>query len=74
LNPDAPPSSRSWLGCIYYTVNDSPNLGSLPPNVFVAVNDMAFVNTLSGQLDFRCLDDKVGRKSVYGVTLLMMIV
>jgi hypothetical protein len=71
---DASPSSQSWLGCIYYTVDDSPNPGSLPPNVFVVVNDMAFVNTLSRQLDFGCFDDKVRRKSVYGITLLMMIV
>jgi hypothetical protein len=74
LNTDASPSSQSWLGCIYYTVDDSPNPGSLPPNVFVAVNDVAFVKTLSRQLDFGCFDDKVRRKSVYGITLLMMIV
>jgi PHS family inorganic phosphate transporter-like MFS transporter len=62
------------LGRIYYTVDGSPNPGSLPPNVSAAVNGVAFVGTLSGQLFFGCLGDKVGRKSVYGVTLLLMII
>jgi len=40
----------------------------------VAVNGVAFVGTLSGQLFFGWLGDRVGRKSVYGMTLLTMIV
>ncbi|CAL4928911.1 unnamed protein product [Urochloa decumbens] len=62
------------LGRIYYTVDGSPNPGSLPPNVSAAVNGVAFVGTLSGQLFFGWLGDRAGRKSVYGITLLLMII
>ncbi|KAL6907406.1 hypothetical protein ACP4OV_002445 [Aristida adscensionis] len=62
------------IGRIYYTVDGSPKPGSLPPNVSAAVNGVAFVGTLSGQLFFGWLGDKVGRKRVYGMTLLLMIV
>ncbi|CAA6662624.1 unnamed protein product [Spirodela intermedia] len=43
--------------------------GSLPPNVAAAVNGVAFCGTLSGQLFFGWLGDKMGRKRVYGITL-----
>ncbi|XP_062209095.1 probable inorganic phosphate transporter 1-7 isoform X2 [Phragmites australis] len=62
------------IGRVYYTVDGSPKPGSLPPDVSAAVNGVAFVGTLSGQLFFGWLGDKVGRKSVYGMTLLMMII
>ncbi|OEL27207.1 putative inorganic phosphate transporter 1-7 [Dichanthelium oligosanthes] len=62
------------IGRVYYTVDGSSTPGSLPPNVSAAVNGVAFVGTLSGQLFFGWLGDKVGRKSVYGMTLLMMII
>ncbi|KAL6648840.1 hypothetical protein ACP70R_013064 [Stipagrostis hirtigluma subsp. patula] len=61
------------IGRIYYTVDGSPKPGSLPPNVSAAVNGVAFVGTLSGQLFFGWLGDKLGRKTVYGITLLLMI-
>nr|CAD1835178.1 unnamed protein product [Ananas comosus var. bracteatus] len=47
--------------------------GQSPPRVSSAVNGVAFVGTLSGQLFFGWLGDKLGRKSVYGMTLLLMI-
>ncbi|OMO95457.1 Phosphate permease [Corchorus olitorius] len=62
------------LGRIYYTVEGAPKPGSLPPNVAAAVNGVAFVGTLSGQLFFGWLGDKMGRKRVYGITLLLMVV
>jgi PHS family inorganic phosphate transporter-like MFS transporter len=62
------------IGRVYYTVPGSPHPGSLPPTVAAAVNGVAFVGTLSGQLFFGWLGDKVGRKSVYGMTLLLMII
>ena len=62
------------IGRVYYTVDGSPNPGTLPPHVSAAVNGVAFVGTLSGQLFFGWLGDKVGRKSVYGITLLLMII
>ncbi|KAL2921349.1 putative inorganic phosphate transporter 1-4 [Bienertia sinuspersici] len=62
------------LGRIYYTVPDAAKPGTLPPNVSAAVNGVAFCGTLSGQLFFGWLGDKLGRKKVYGMTLMMMVI
>ncbi|XVE81833.1 hypothetical protein DITRI_Ditri15bG0097700 [Diplodiscus trichospermus] len=62
------------LGRIYYRVEGAPKPGTLPPNVAAAVNGVAFVGTLTGQLFFGWLGDKLGRKKVYGITLLLMVV
>ncbi|KAK6164508.1 hypothetical protein DH2020_001372 [Rehmannia glutinosa] len=62
------------LGRIYYHVDGSPKPGSLPPNVSAAVNGVALIGTLAGQLFFGWLGDKMGRKKVYGVTLMLMCV
>ncbi|KAM5564181.1 putative inorganic phosphate transporter 1-2 [Rosa sericea] len=61
------------LGRIYYTVPGSPKPGSLPPNVAAAVNGVALCGTLAGQLFFGWLGDKLGRKCVYGITLMLMV-
>lgn len=61
------------LGRIYYHVDGAPKPGTLPPNVAAAVNGVAFCGTLSGQLFFGWLGDKMGRKRVYGMTLMMMV-
>ncbi|XP_016186479.1 inorganic phosphate transporter 1-4 [Arachis ipaensis] len=61
------------LGRIYYHVDGAPKPGNLPPNVSAAVNGVAFIGTLSGQLFFGWLGDKLGRKKVYGMTLLLMV-
>lgn len=61
------------LGRIYYHVDGAKNPGSLPPNVSGAVNSVAFCGTLAGQLFFGWLGDKMGRKRVYGITLMLMI-
>ncbi|KAI3847872.1 hypothetical protein MKX03_009229 [Papaver bracteatum] len=61
------------LGRIYYTVPGSAKPGSLPPNVAAAVNGVALVGTLAGQLFFGWLGDRMGRKRVYGLTLLIMV-
>uniref|UniRef100_M1ANH0 Inorganic phosphate transporter n=1 Tax=Solanum tuberosum TaxID=4113 RepID=M1ANH0_SOLTU len=60
------------LGRIYYHVDGSSKPGSLPPNVSAAVNGVAFCGTLAGQLFFGWLGDKMGRKKVYGMTLMLM--
>lgn len=60
------------LGRIYYHVEGSSKPGSLPPNVSAAVNGVAFCGTLAGQLFFGWLGDKMGRKRVYGMTLMLM--
>ncbi|XP_042503029.1 inorganic phosphate transporter 1-4-like isoform X2 [Macadamia integrifolia] len=62
------------LGRIYYYKPGSPTPGSLPPNVSCAVSGVALCGTLAGQLFFGWLGDKMGRKRVYGVTLLLMVV
>ncbi|KAI3682653.1 hypothetical protein L1987_82773 [Smallanthus sonchifolius] len=62
------------LGRIYYHQPGSVMPGSLPPNVSAAVNGVALVGTLSGQLFFGWLGDKLGRKKVYGITLMLMCI
>ncbi|XP_011025992.1 PREDICTED: inorganic phosphate transporter 1-4-like [Populus euphratica] len=62
------------LGRIYYHVDGAEKPGSLPPNVSAAVNGVAFCGTLSGQLFFGWLGDKMGRKKVYGMTLMLMVI
>ncbi|MBA0857094.1 hypothetical protein Goshw_007370 [Gossypium schwendimanii] len=62
------------LGRIYYHVDGAPKPGTLPPNVAAAVNGVALVGTLVGQLFFGWLGDKMGRKKVYGLTLILMVV
>ncbi|KAF5181304.1 Inorganic phosphate transporter 1-1 [Thalictrum thalictroides] len=61
------------LGRIYYHVEGSSKPGSLPPNVSAAVNGVALCGTLVGQLFFGWLGDKMGRKKVYGITLMIMV-
>ncbi|KAK8954635.1 putative inorganic phosphate transporter 1-8 [Platanthera zijinensis] len=55
------------LGRIYYHVDGSPAPGSLPPHVSAAVNGVAFCGTLTGQLFFGWLGDKLGRKKGFGI-------
>ncbi|THU66519.1 hypothetical protein C4D60_Mb05t15000 [Musa balbisiana] len=62
------------LGRIYYYDPNSKSPGTLPPNVSAAVNGVAFCGTLSGQLFFGWLGDKLGRKTVYGFTLVLMVI
>ncbi|XP_010507622.1 PREDICTED: inorganic phosphate transporter 1-4-like [Camelina sativa] len=61
------------LGRIYYHVEGAQKPGTLPPNVAAAVNGVAFCGTLAGQLFFGWLGDKLGRKKVYGMTLMVMV-
>ncbi|RLM64884.1 hypothetical protein C2845_PM16G02880 [Panicum miliaceum] len=62
------------LGRIYYFDPSSRTPGSLPPNVSASVNGVAFCGTLAGQLFFGWLGDKMGRKKVYGMTLMFMVI
>ncbi|KAB1202224.1 Inorganic phosphate transporter 1-1 [Morella rubra] len=48
--------------------------GKLPLNVAYFVYGVALCGTFAGQLFFGCLGDKLGRKKVYGVTLILMVV
>lgn len=60
------------LGRVYYHVPGSEKPGTLPPTVSSVLNGVALVGTLAGQLFFGWLGDKMGRKRVYGVTLMLM--
>jgi PHS family inorganic phosphate transporter-like MFS transporter len=62
------------LGRIYYYNPLTGKPGSLPANVNAAVNGVALCGTLAGQLFFGWLGDKLGRKKVYGMTLMMMVI
>ncbi|KAG8370408.1 hypothetical protein BUALT_Bualt14G0113800 [Buddleja alternifolia] len=62
------------LGRIYYTKAGAEKPGVLPPSVSSSVTGVALVGTLAGQLFFGWLGDKMGRKKVYGMTLLIMVV
>ncbi|GMI64314.1 phosphate transporter 1;5, PHOSPHATE TRANSPORTER 5 [Hibiscus trionum] len=62
------------LGRIYYHDEKLNKPGTLPPNIAAAVNGVAFCGTLAGQLFFGWLGDKLGRKRVYGLTLMLMVI
>ncbi|CAN4091849.1 unnamed protein product [Withania somnifera] len=62
------------LGRLYYTKPDLLKPGTLPPTVSSSVTGVALVGTLAGQLFFGWLGDKMGRKKVYGMTLVLMVV
>jgi PHS family inorganic phosphate transporter-like MFS transporter len=62
------------LGRLYYYNPATKKPGILPAGVNSALNGVALVGTLFGQLFFGWLGDKLGRKKVYGITLLIMIV
>ncbi|KAJ4846035.1 putative inorganic phosphate transporter 1-5 [Turnera subulata] len=68
------PVVTKLLGRIYYTHPGAAKPGTLPPNVAAAVNGVALCGTLAGQLFFGWLGDKLGRKNVYGLTLMLMVI
>lgn len=67
------------IGRLYYydptdhKVDEGPKPGALPPNISNAITGVALVGTLAGQLFFGWLGDKLGRKKVYGITLVTMV-
>ncbi|KAI9117839.1 hypothetical protein K1719_011254 [Acacia pycnantha] len=62
------------LGRIYYYQEGFTEPGSLPANVSAAITGVAFCGTLIGQLFFGWLGDRLGRKRVYGITLMLMVI
>ncbi|KAJ4705890.1 Phosphate transporter [Melia azedarach] len=63
------------LGRLYYYDPADPkgDPGKLNHQVNNIVIGVALVGTLSGQLVFGWLGDKLGRKKVYGITLILMV-
>ncbi|KAL9663311.1 hypothetical protein QQ045_028151 [Rhodiola kirilowii] len=61
------------LGRLYYYDPAKPGPGTLPDNVNNAITGVALFGTLAGQLFFGWLGDKLGRKTVYGITLVTMV-
>ncbi|KAL8239427.1 hypothetical protein R6Q59_015994 [Mikania micrantha] len=62
------------LGRLYFFDPLTGDPGKLPTHINNMVIGVALVGTLSGQLVFGYLGDKLGRKKVYGITLLLMMV
>ncbi|KAK4436242.1 Inorganic phosphate transporter 1-11 [Sesamum alatum] len=60
------------LGRLYYYKPWTGGPGKLPHNINNLVIGVALVGTLTGQLVFGYLGDKLGRKKVYGLTLILM--
>ncbi|KAH0664557.1 hypothetical protein KY284_029488 [Solanum tuberosum] len=62
------------LGRLYYYDPATHAPGKLPHSVNNWVTGVALVGTLTGQLVFGWLGDKLGRKKVYGLTLILMVI
>ncbi|KAA8539714.1 hypothetical protein F0562_026406 [Nyssa sinensis] len=61
------------IGRLYYYDPYKNTPGKLPRNVNNAITGVALCGTLAGQLFFGWLGDKLGRKKVYGITLVTMV-
>ncbi|CAK9146410.1 unnamed protein product [Ilex paraguariensis] len=61
------------LGRLYYYDPSTTKPGKLPHTINNLVVGVALFGTLTGQLVFGWLGDKLGRKKVYGVTLILMV-
>ncbi|KAJ8624603.1 hypothetical protein MRB53_033133 [Persea americana] len=61
------------IGRLYYYDPRTTKQGVLPDNVNNAIIGVALCGTLAGQLFFGWLGDKLGRKKVYGITLVTMV-
>ncbi|KAG6737718.1 hypothetical protein POTOM_059246 [Populus tomentosa] len=61
------------IGRLYYFDPAKGAPGKLPVNINNAITGVASCGTLAGQLFFGWLGDKLGRKKVYGITLVTMV-
>ncbi|KAF8412148.1 hypothetical protein HHK36_000104 [Tetracentron sinense] len=62
------------LGRLYFYEPSTGKPGKLPHGVNNIVVGVALIGTLMGQLVFGWLGDKLGRKKVYGITLILMVI
>ncbi|XVF81919.1 hypothetical protein PTKIN_Ptkin16aG0001200 [Pterospermum kingtungense] len=61
------------IGRLYYYDPTTGKPGAFPKDIKNAVTGVALFGTLAGQLFFGWLGDKLGRKKVYGITLVTMV-
>ncbi|KAJ8638710.1 hypothetical protein MRB53_012977 [Persea americana] len=61
------------IGQIYYADEDVSEPGTLPLTMTSAVVGVSLLGTVVGQLIFGWLGDRMGRKKVYAVSLLLMV-
>ncbi|KAM1020408.1 hypothetical protein ACFX13_042381 [Malus domestica] len=61
------------IGRLYYYDPSTNKPGVLPNHINNAITGVALFGTLAGQLFFGWLGDKLGRKKVYGITLVTMV-
>lgn len=65
---------QKLVGRLYYYDSGTHKPGRLPAHVASVVSGVALCGTLDGNLFFGWLGDKLGRKKVYGMSLMIMIV
>ncbi|XWS74472.1 hypothetical protein CRYUN_Cryun01aG0001000 [Craigia yunnanensis] len=61
------------IGRLYYYDPTTGKPGAFPKDIKNTVTGVALFGTLAGQLFFGWLGDKLGRKKVYGITLVTMV-
>ncbi|WVZ81269.1 hypothetical protein U9M48_028662 [Paspalum notatum var. saurae] len=61
------------IGRVYYDDATAPGPGVTPPAVVSAVVGVALLGAVAGNLLFGALGDRVGRRRVYGASLLLML-
>jgi len=59
--------ASSMIGHVYYG-------GAMPPNIDLGLKVSGSIGTLIGQLGFGWLADQLGRKKMYGIELMIIIV
>ncbi|KAM7268702.1 hypothetical protein ACFE04_010868 [Oxalis oulophora] len=62
------------IGRLYFYDPSTGKPGKLPHGTNNLITGVALIGTLCGQLVFGWLGDKLGRKKVYGITLLIMVI
>lgn len=60
------------LGLVYF--QNSENKGVMPANTATAIKVSVSVGAVIGQLVFGYLADRIGRRKMYGIELIIMIV
>lgn len=62
----------TFIGRVYY--QDEPDPFQVPAVVYSTLLGLALLGTVIGQVAFGSLGDRVGRRRVYGVALILMVV